>query len=299
MKRKHSVRVRRKYKNDGRIEKRKYVFDHSVIIRNIVDHTESKHNTMKDDMPEDTTECATNYTIDATKAAIMMGGREKTFRAKWILNAKTNKETKPPLLKSKLGRCKTLPSWKVLSGIVAVVASACILVIGIPGIIMTSPFSIVIYGENDAKGECSLSKAKEMIEREFAENIQRELSAWEADSIVFVLDSEEIRIQNWNEIIALYAMCVDVVSPVIDENQMKLLRKIVNDTNIMEIQVQYGNDSDSVVEESTNEDEMVSKIIVSFVTKKLEDVAIEYGMSEQERILLTHVLQEIEKTTEQ
>ena len=138
-----------------------------------------------------------------------------------------------------------------------------------------------------------------MIEREFAENIQRELSAWEADSIVFVPDGEEIRIQNWNEIIALYAMCVDVVSPVIDENQMKLLRKIVNDTNIMEIQVQYGNDSDSVVEESTNEDEMVSKIIVSFVTKKLEDVAIEYGMSEQERILLTHVLQEIEKTTEQ
>lgn len=228
-----------------------------------------------------------------------MGGRERTFRAKRIPNAKALKETKPVLLKNRFGRCKTPSSWKVLSGIIAVVVSVCILVIGMPGIIMASPFSVVIYDENDAKGEYSLNKAKEMIEREFVENIQRELSAWEADSIVFSSNDERIRIQNWNEIIALYAMCVDVVSPVIDENQMNLLRKIVNDTNIMEVQVQYGNDGDSVTDESTNEDEMASKIIVSFATKKLEDVAIEYGMSEQERILLTHVLQENDKTTEQ
>ena len=163
---------------------------------------------------------------------------------------------------------------------------------------MASPFSVVIYDANDVKGEFSLNNAKEILEREFVENIQRELSVWEADSIVFVPDDEEIRIQNWNEIIALYAMSVDVVSPEIDEDQMNLLRKIVNDTNIMEIQIQYGNDDDSVTEESTNENGMVSKIIVSFATKNLEDVAIEYGMSEQECIVLKHVLEEIHKTTE-
>lgn len=180
------------------------------------------------------------------------------------------------LQKTKCRRIARKSYWKILGGTLGGGICVCVMITAMLGMLAASPFSILFYNEIDNGEGMTLEQAMESAENEFVAYVERQIDDLEAGSVSFCSIDGTLKIENWNEIIAVFAVRSGMEQRIImDKECLELLKDTMNDMVCLEIMRQ--------VDDVGIDDKEDSPVV--YITIKYENiisVATKYGFTKKE-----------------
>ncbi len=202
------------------------------------------------------------------------------------------------LQKVKCRKVMKKSNWKIIVVVLGGCVAVCVMIMAILGMLATSPFSIIFCNEIDHGEGITLDQAIETVEKDFIEAVEEQIGSQTADQIVICSGEGVLKIENWNEILAVYAINTRTkqIQSNLDSEQMDLLRQIVEDMIFVEIEVQ----NITCPTESGGDELMRERVIavVRLVSNDIEDIGVKYGFTDQEKTMLKRIIQALKQARE-
>ena len=229
------------------------------------------------------TKTAAKATIKGTKAAVKVAAKaSQLIKKASIATAKFVKVAVKAIIaaaKAVVAAVKGIAAAIAAGGCVAVLI---IVIIVLLALIVGSVFAIFIPNEDDG---ITIYDVKAELEREYREK-QTELIEGQLYDVI----SYEGRLAEWNEIIAVYAvkLNLDREAPqevaTFDENKAEVLKEIFWDMHSISSRTER-----KAIQGASRE---VTVLVISTATKSLEQISQDYQFNEQQRGMLDELLSE-------
>ena len=218
----------------------------------------------------------------APKQAATVIRKGQALRDTAIKTAKVAKETGKKVLRAIVAAAEKLVAAIGAGGAAAV---SVVVVILLVGMLFASPLGILFAGE-DTGTEIKIPDAVATLNGEFTDEIYRIMENHPYDELDMQEDMESTMLQNWRNVLAVYAVKVstdeenglDVMT--MDEEKLQLLREIFFDANKLEYEL------------TTRTVDGAQKTIlhISLQIKDAMQMADEYGFTAQQREMLEELL---------
>ena len=218
----------------------------------------------------------------APKRAATVIRKGQLLRDTAIKTAKVAKEAGKKVLRAIAAAAEKLAAAIGAGGAAAV---SVVVVILLVGMLFASPLGILFAGE-DTGTEIKIPDAVATLNGEFTDEIYRIMESNPYDALDMQEGMESTMLQNWRNVLAVYAVKVstdeehglDVM--MMDEEKLQLLREIFFDANKLEYELTA----------RTVDGKRITTLHISVQTKDAMQMADEYGFTDQQREMLEELL---------